>query len=189
MSETNDAKSADVLREAMNDIMIALNKLPSDDERRRLLDSISMLLGFHQSSPNLREAIEPGRIGGGGIAFSTDLGISPKDFLREKSPQTDVDRIACLAYYLTHYRGTPHFKTLELSQLNTEAAQQKFSNATVAVKNATMLGYLVPASKGERQISAAGEQYVRLLPDRAAARAEMAKFIKRRRTKKRNDDV
>ena len=35
--------------------------------------------------------------------------MSPKDFLMEKAPNTDVERIACLAYYLTHYRSTPHF--------------------------------------------------------------------------------
>jgi len=47
--------------------------------------------------------------------------MSPKDFLLEKQPRTDVERIACLAYYLTHYRATPHFKTIDLSILNTEA--------------------------------------------------------------------
>ena len=47
---------------------------------------------------------------------------SPKDFLFRKEPNTDVERVACLAYYLTHRRGTNHFKTIDISKLNTEAA-------------------------------------------------------------------
>ena len=33
--------------------------------------------------------------------FSEGHEPSPKQFLLEKAPQTDVERIACLAYYLT----------------------------------------------------------------------------------------
>jgi len=61
----------------------------------------------------------------------------------EKQPRTDVERVACLAYYLTHYRNTPYFKTLDLGKLNTEAAQPKFSNAAYASNNALKMGYLV----------------------------------------------
>ena len=66
--------------------------------------------------------------------------MSPKEFLLEKQPRTDVERIACLAFYLTHYRDTPHFKTLELSKLNTEAAQQKFANAANATEQRSQDG-------------------------------------------------
>jgi hypothetical protein len=107
--------------------------------------------------------------------------LSPKEFLYEKRPVTDVDKIACLAYYLTHYRSTPHFKTLDLSQLNTEAAQVKFSNPAQAVDNATKAGLLVPAIKGQKQISAAGELYVQALPDRGAARAAIEGSRRRRK--------
>ena len=96
---------------------------------------------------------------------------SPKDFLFKKQPSTDVERVACLAFYLTHYRDTPHFKTIDVSKLNTEAAQRKFANAASAVSNATQLGYLALASKGMKQLAAEGERYVDELPDRAAAKA------------------
>jgi hypothetical protein len=99
--------------------------------------------------------------------------MSPKEFLLEKQPRTDVERVACLAYYLTHYREMPHFKTLDLSKLNTEAAQPKFSNAANSTNNAVKRGYLVPATKGQRQLSAAGERFVQALPDRDAAKAAM----------------
>jgi hypothetical protein len=93
--------------------------------------------------------------------------------LLNKQPRTDVERIACLAFYLTYYRDLPHFKTLDLAKLNTEAAQPKFSNTAYAATNALKMGYLAPATKGQRQISAAGEQFVSALPDREAAKLAM----------------
>ncbi len=117
-------------------------------------------------------------------AFSEDRSMSPKEFLLEKQPKTDVERIACLAFYLTHYRDTPHFKTLDLSKLNTEAAQPKFANAANAANNAVKTHYLVPSTKGNRQLSAMGEQFVRALPDRDSAKAAMSNARPRRRTKR-----
>src|SRR5690348_3976367 len=102
--------------------------------------------------------------------FSGHAASSPKEFLYEKDPQTDVDRIACLAYYLAHYRDQPHFKTADLSKLNTEAAQRKFANAAYAVNNATKGGYLAAAAGGSKQLTALGEQYVSALPDHEAAK-------------------
>lgn len=113
-------------------------------------------------------------------SFSEDRSLSPKEFLLEKKPYTDVDRVACLAYYLTHYRATPHFKTLDLSKLNTEAAQIKFSNAAQAVDNASKSGLLAQASKGQKQLSAGGELYVEALPDREAAKEAFAHARPRR---------
>ncbi len=117
-------------------------------------------------------------------SFSEDRSLSPKEFLLQKRPSTDVERIAALAYYLAHYRATPHFKTLDLSKLNTEAAQLKLSNAANAVDNATRAGLLVPASKGAKQLSALGELYVEALPDRAAARQAVAHNKPRRKPRK-----
>lgn len=116
--------------------------------------------------------------------FSEDRTQSPKDFLRDKQPFTDIDRVACLAYYLAHYRDTPHFKTLDISKLNTEAAQIKLSNPTYTVDNAARAGLLVPAAKGTKQISTMGELYVQALPDREAAKSVLANTRTRRRGKK-----
>lgn len=117
-------------------------------------------------------------------AFSEDTAMSVKEFMLQKQPRSDVERIAVLAFYLTHYLSTPHFKTLDLSKLNTEAAQPKFSNAANSVSNAVKTRYLVPSTKGSKQISAAGEQFVRALPDRDAARQAMATSRPRKRTKR-----
>jgi hypothetical protein len=92
-----------------------------------------------------------------------------------------VERIACLAFYLTHYADMPHFKTLDLSKLNTDAAQPKFSNTAVAVENATKMGYLVPAIKAHKQLSAAGERFVQALPNRDEAKAAMSSVRSRMR--------
>lgn len=113
-------------------------------------------------------------------SFSEDRNPSPKAFLLEKRPQTDVERVACLAYYLTHYRGQAHFKTLELSKLNTEAAQVKFSNAAKAVDNAAGALLLIPAGQGKKQLSAIGEVYVQALPDRAAAKIAASELRQKR---------
>ena len=102
----------------------------------------------------------------------------------EKQPRTNVERMACLAFYLTHYEDMQHFKTLDLSKLNTRAAQPKFTNSAWVAKDAVTTGYLAPATKGHRQLSAAGEQFVRALPDREAARAAMAAARPMRRNKR-----
>jgi hypothetical protein len=102
--------------------------------------------------------------------FSGRTEISPKEFILEKEPKTDLERLTCLGYYLTHYRNHPYFKTEDLSKLNTDAAQRQFSNAAYTAKNAVRDGYFVQApKKGFRQLSALGEQYVQALPDREAA--------------------
>ena len=117
-------------------------------------------------------------------AFSDDTAMSPKEFLIEKQPRTDVERLACLAFYLTHYEDMQHFKTLDLSKLNTRAAQPKFTNSAQVAKNAVASGYLVSATRGHRQLSAAGEQFVRALPDQEAARSAMAAARPKRRNRR-----
>jgi hypothetical protein len=112
--------------------------------------------------------------------FAERSELPPKDFMFQKQPRTDIERIACLAYYLSHYRDTPHFKTIDLSKLNTDAAQIKFSNTAFAVVNATNASLLVPAGKGRKQLSALGERYVDALPDRDAAKEVLASVRTRR---------
>lgn len=113
-------------------------------------------------------------------SFSENRSLSPKAFMLEKRPQQDTERIACLAYYLTHYRDQPIFKTLDLSKLNTEAAQIKLSNPARAVDSAAAAHFLIPAGQGSKQLSAIGELYVQALPDRSAAKEAIASLKKKR---------
>ena len=102
--------------------------------------------------------------------FSDRPELSAKDFIFEKDPRTESERLACLGYYLTHYQETPHFKTVDLSRLNTDAAQRKMSNPAVAANNAMRDGFFVHAPKaGFKQLSAMGERFVQALPERDAA--------------------
>ncbi|RXH14739.1 hypothetical protein [Bradyrhizobium guangzhouense] len=160
----------------LNRILNALQPL-SNDKRRNVVRSLITLLGMDHriaepSHDSSKTSIQSGAAHR--VPFSADLSISPKQFLLQKQPRTDVERVACLAFYLTHYRDSPHFKTLDLAKLNTEAAQPKFSNAAYAATNAAKMGYLAPAPKSQRQISAAGEQFVQALPDREAAKLAMS---------------
>lgn len=146
-------------------------------------------IGHVQAAQTVSQATSSGYAHGSTGSFSEIRTPTPKAFLLEKRPQTESERVACLAYYLTHYRDEPHFKTLELSKLNTEAAQIKFSNPTRAVDNAVGAMFLIPAGQGKKQLSAIGELYVQSLPDRAAARSTTADLRRKktRRPSKNND--
>ena len=115
--------------------------------------------------------------------FSSSEELTPKEFLLQKRPNTNVERVACLAYYLDHYRKVSQFKTVDISKLNTEAAQTKLSNASSTVNDAVKRGYLAAATKGMKQLSAEGEQYVKALPDRGAAKEFRPRASKQSRRK------
>jgi len=176
--------------DALTTIIVALKKMPRE-EQARTMQAVSVFLGLsseparaHPSAEMTAHASKSTQPSEPTPKFSDDRGASPKEFLRDKKPGSDVERVACLAYYLTHHRDIPHFKTVDISALNTEAAQPKFSNASMAVDNASKAGLLVQALKGAKQLSASGEHYVQLLPDRDAAR-EMIKSSNVRRKARR----
>jgi hypothetical protein len=168
---------------ALNLIIKTLSQL-DPETRKRVFRSVGMF--FQDETVVSSNDVAPQSTVGksGAPTFSTENIPSPKQFLLNKQPRTDVERIACLAFYLTHYRDLPHFKTLDLAKLNTEAAQPKFSNTAYAATNAAKLGYLASATKTQRQISAAGEQFVSALPDREAAKLAMANARARRTSRR-----
>lgn len=183
-------------REALNQILEILEGFDQDAMKRVLTTVLAFSEFVEQpmsttgawaqhtqvSAPQNMEAPD------GPVPYSDKQEVTPKEFLREKDPQTDVQRMACLAYYLTHYRDQSFFKTVDLSKVNTEAAQPKFSNASKTAANAMQYRYFVPGQKpGTRQLSAAGEDYVAALPDKSAAKAAMARS--RPRTKRRSVKV
>lgn len=186
---TNELQN-DLELDALNAIVRALKSLP-EDVRSRAVESACNFVGVESpmratsftvqtspaSSPNatFRPSSRDNHVG-----FGERVPLSPKEFLLSKEPHTDVERIACLAYFLTHYRETPHFKNIDLSELNTEGAQPKFSNVSQAVSNAVRSGYLVSAPSEQKQLSSLGEQFILALPDRDAARTAIDRMQKRR---------
>jgi hypothetical protein len=180
----NSAEQVDVLSGVLPDVISAFRKL-NDEGREKLLTTIATIFGLRANNAhNAATSVPMNSPELASDRFSKDRPIFPKEFLVKKEPHTDVERVACLAYYLTQYREQPHFKTLDISKLNTEAAQVKFTNAANVVNNATTYGYLAPATKGNKQISASGERFVEALPDREAARAVMANARPRRRSRR-----
>ena len=173
--------------ETLKTVIDALKVLP-DDSRERILKTIltyfdygysgamQSLLSLSPVSASASSTREP--------SFGDRSPLSPKDFLHQKSPRTDVERITCLAYYLTNYREMKHFKTEDISALNTEAAQIKLSNPSFTIRNAVQAGLLASAVGTSKQISMHGEKVVIALPDRDKVR-EVLKAIRRRNSKKR----
>jgi hypothetical protein len=179
---------SDTSLDALTGIISLMKKL-SREEQERTFQAVATFLNLSSNVPSKASHQDAVSKGAGSDsapvgAFSENRNLSAKEFLRDKGPTTDVDRVACLGYYLAHYRGIQHFKTLDISTLNTEAAYPKFSNAAMAVDNATKAGLLVQAVKGSKQMSAAGERYVQTLPDRDTARSALAGVRKKRRSRK-----
>jgi hypothetical protein len=171
-----------LLSDALHDAVTIFRKL-DDEGRARLLRTLSTLFSI-TLVPEVSNGPRTVSYGEPTERFSKEQSLSPKEFILKKQPRSDVERVACLAYYLAHYRDQPHFKTFDISQINTEAAQTKLSNPAQTVINATNYGYLAPAIKGMKQLSAAGEMYVEALPDREAANAALANSRPKRSAKK-----
>jgi hypothetical protein len=140
--------------------------------------------------------IVPGAAGGAGIgtpasgagaAAKLTETSTPKAFMAGKRPKTDMERVTCLAYYLTHHRATPAFKTKALSDLNVDAAGDKFSNISATARNAAASanGLLSSAGGGNKQITSRGEALVEALPDREKVAAALAEHPARKARKKR----
>jgi len=177
---------ADNELKAMETVFGALKSL-QPEEQTRVLAWTQQKLGISQTV-NQQQTRPQGSTGTPITGSLSNSGLTPKAFLAEKRPRTDVERVVCLAYFFTHSRATPTFKTKDLTELNKEAAQPKFSNAAFAVTNANNGAYLAPAGGGQKQITARGEAIVEALPDpekvRAALEAYPLKSKKRKGRKK-----
>lgn len=184
MSDNHTTDEPDVLRVVID----AMNKLEVEGQER-IHRYVSDYFGLGVSNGPRPASSQPSIIvtpsrDDRQPTFADRAIISPKDFLHDKQPQTDIERVACLAYYLSNYRDAGHFKTIDISKLNTEAAQLKFTNPAQTAKNAVVAGLLVPAGKGARQISAIGERFVDALPDHEDAKAVLGRMRRRRGRKK-----
>ena len=166
---------------------VAKKLLPLDPYNRlRVYRTLGTLFGFEDSYPNVTGNADnrtPANLSRE-PQFTSSEKPTPKEFLLQKKPNTNVERVACLAYYLAHYRDIRQFKPIDINKLNTEAAQTKLSNASYAVSDAVRAGYLAAATKGMRQLSAQGEQYIEALPDRNAAKATKPRGKPRRSRRK-----
>lgn len=190
MSEDeSDKKSEDIFMEetqALVKIADALRDLPSTS-RSKILNSVLALLGENlgPASTQRHNRVTPTNNSSHIAPLNEDREITVKEFLKMKQPKTVTERVTCLAYYLTHYRETAFFKTSHITKLNTEGAQTRLANPSKSVDNTARSGYIVAATKGQKQITSIGEDFVQALPDHAAARAlVLTSKPKRKKTKK-----
>jgi hypothetical protein len=182
MNTRKSKQFADELQ-ALATVLQALENL-NDQQRSFVVAAVAQRFAL----PNVSSPPKPTPSGAGSTLKDSDhdsLRETPKTFLKEKRPITDVQRIACLAFYLTHGKNTPHFKTRDLTMLNTEAAGDKIGNATQAVKNATNQNHFIsPAGRGNKQITPLGEDVVNVLPDQEKVKAVIAEALAGRRKRR-----
>ena len=169
---------------AFNEIVSCLSRF-DEDTQKHILNNVFNWFGFSgNQNISVSSHMETSNSAKGSLSvISGELEQTPKEFSLEKEPYANVERVACLAYYLTHYRGKIHFKTLNISKLNTEAAQPKFTNPSVALNDAAKSGLVVASTKGAKQLSALGEQFVLALPDRDEAKKILKKMAPKKRKK------
>lgn len=168
-----------VITQEFQAIQAALEALePLDPTQRQF--AVSMILsrlgmgGTPGTAPGA--GAPPSVAAGAASAGVTGLGgIGVKEFLKQKAPTTDLERLVCLAYYLTHAMNTPSFSTKEITKLNTDAHGMDFSNAAATAMNAVNQSkYLSSASGGRKRITTRGEAVVEAMPDRAKVKEVLA---------------
>jgi hypothetical protein len=89
----------------------------------------------------------------------------PRAFMRAKRPETDVQRVACIGYYLAQTTGQPGFSSQDVSAAYTDSGGSKI-NMTRALDNATRKAKFL-SNRGPRvkQLTPLGEDIVEALPD------------------------
>lgn len=161
--------------------------LPLDPySRLRVYRTVGTFFGFEDSYPEVTGNVD-GRVPANlnrEPQFSNSRAPTPKEFLLQKQPNTNIERVACLAYYLTHYRDVQQFNIIDINKLNTEAGQIKLSDASCTVRDAVTSGYLAAATMGMKRLSAEGVRYVEAMPDRDAIKEAKLRMKSTRPRKK-----
>jgi hypothetical protein len=91
-----------------------------------------------------------GGAGNGAAGQAANLaGLNPKQFIAQKKPKTQYERIACLGYFLHAARQVTEFGAEEIKAINKEGAQQPILNLpTILGDTSTKYGYISAAGGG-----------------------------------------
>lgn len=168
--------------EALKQVLLTLE--PLDDEQRKFVlktvaERYGLIIPKNQNFEDSSDYQEPLS-----QVEKSLVNMTPKEFMKIKKPDSDVLRVACLAYYLTYARKQATFKSEEIANLNTEAAYQNFGNHLKSVNNATIRShFLAPAGEGKKQITAHGEDVVNALPDPEMVAEIVKEYKKGKRAK------
>ena len=185
MAKKDDFKLSAKLK-AIEVIVKELQKLDEGDRP----DVISFALKQVGLTPptNLNSPQSDSNIAGG--SQSTGLDMSMADFVKNKSPKNEYQRVAVIAYYREYKQSKKEFKNAEMSQANTqEARQPKISNITdVVTKARDRYKFLTKgAGRATRQLSTQGADIVNALPDQEAVKKLIASAKSRKPRKKKKE--
>ena len=180
---------------ALVTVVGALELLQDNKDRQWVLQSAASKFNVTFSAPNTDgqggSRAAAGVLGSGAVA-DVQAAIAKKDpraFIRIKRPGTDVQRVACLGYYLVHTTEQQGFTTKDIATAHTDSGGSKI-NLTRAIDNATRRSKYISARSGhEKQLTTLGEDVVTALPDQEAvsaleAEAKSGRGGKRKKTKK-----
>ncbi|MEK7469878.1 MAG: hypothetical protein AAB074_21125 [Planctomycetota bacterium] len=174
-----------VITKEFDAIKTALEVLEPLDAKQRQFVVGMILSRLDMAAPVANEVAGESSAGSGaehaGAASTKAPGV--RDFLKRKSPATDLERFACLAFYLTQHMGSAAFTTRDITKLNGEAGGQDFSNPAATAMNATRQSKLLSkAGGGKKRITIHGEDLVNALPDRVKVKEVMKSKTVRKRT-------
>lgn len=179
-------KSTETDIEVLGIVLGALKKLADSKQQSWVIASVLSNLGLTLTGA--------AQTGGTGAAVGNALTVIPGEpgsdaharaFLRAKNPKSSMQQVACLAYYLTHHRQTPEFKTKDIRKMNKDAGGARLGNPSRDVANAyTMGGYLGTAGGGRKIITGFGEAIVDALPAQEAVKALQAESATRKRNRR-----
>ncbi len=169
----------DPVPEATNTAFLAMSELKAD-EKQQAIDFLAVRLNVKAPTGKTRSKADANEYGGRDDVAT----LTPKEFMKAKRPDKAIEKVATLAYYLRHHREQPSFETKDLTALNDEAQEPKFTSASMHIGNALKAKYLTTSGRGQRTISRIGEELVDALPDRDAVRAVIAEARKGKRRKR-----
>ena len=165
---------------ALGEVLDSLERLGSDDDKYWVLQTAATRIVPVGQTGGLPGA-PPTRVPVAASAAATGMDSRAlKEFMRKKDPKTDVQRIACLGYFLDKYRQMPVFKARDCRALNVEAAGPSMNVARAVNNAAQQSGYLAAAGGGKKQITNVGEDVVDALPDQEKVKEVDAKKVSRR---------
>src|SRR4030065_690478 len=146
----------------------ALELLHDEKDRQWVLQSAASKFNVTLQMPDTGGQGGSGGALGAGVTADVQSAITKKDvraFIRIKKPATDVQRVACLGYYLVHTTGQPGFTSKDVATAHTNSGGSKI-NLTRAIDNATRRSKYISARSGrEKQLTTLGEDVVNALPD------------------------
>lgn len=176
------AKSADPAK-ALVTVLSALDPLDKNDRQWVLQSaanrwSISLPVSHagSENGGNANAAAVTAPLGKGNTA-NGHAAIAAHDarvFIRTKKPLNDVERVACLAYYIMKTKSQAGFTRKDINAAHTDSGGSNI-NMTRALDNATRQSkYLSNRGQREKQLTTVGEDVVEALPDRDAVAAVLA---------------